>query len=164
MMLLKIFKKDLLRKKVITLVVFAFILLSALLVASGANMIVALGSALNTLFATAEVPHFVQMHVGDIDQATIDRWATADPRVQAQQTVAMITVDGSNLYLEESQTPEANSIMDISFVQQNTAFDFLLDLENEIVQLAPGEIGLPIYYAQERGAQVDEGAFQFGGK
>jgi len=152
----KIFKKDLLRKKVITLVVFAFILLSALLVASGANMIVELSSALNTLFATAEVPHFVQMHVGAIDQAAIDSWAAADGRVQAQQTVEMITVDGSNLYLGESQVPEANSIMDISFVQQNAAFDFLLDLDNQIIQLLPGEIGVPIYYAQEHNVKIGD--------
>ena len=150
MMLWKIFKKDLLRKKVITLVVFAFILLSALLVASGANMIVELSSALNALFATAEVPHFVQMHVGEVDRAAIDRWAAADSRVQAQQTVEMITVDGSNLYLGDNQVPDENSIMDISFVQQNAAFDFLLDLENRVIQLSPGEIGIPIYYAQER--------------
>ena len=156
MLRMKMFRKDLLRKKVITLVVFAFILLSALLVTSGANMIMALSSALNELFAAAEVPHFVQMHVGDIDQAAIDRWAAADPRVQDQQTVAMLTVDGSNLFLGENQTPEANSIMDISFVQQNLSFDFLLDLDNQVIQLAPGEIGVPIYYAQERGVQIGD--------
>ncbi len=150
MMLWKIFKRDLLRKKVITLVVFAFILLSTLLVASGTNMIVELSSALNALFATAEAPHFVQMHVGEVDQAAIDRWAAADARVEAQQTMEMITVDGSNLFLGKNQVPEENSIMDISFVQQNESFDFLLDLENQVIQLSPGEIGLPIYYAQER--------------
>lgn len=150
MLLWEIFKKDLLRKKVITLVVFAFILLSTLLVASGINMILELSSALNALFAAAEVPHFVQMHVGEIDQGKIDRWAVGDGRIQAQQTVAMITVDGSNLYLGDSQVPEENSIMDISFVQQNESFDFLLDLDNQIIQLSTGEIGLPIYYAQER--------------
>lgn len=153
---LKILKRDFLRKKVITLVVFAFILLSALLVASGANLILEISNSLNALFATAEVPHFMQMHVGDIDQAAIDSWTAADGRISAQQTVLMITVDGTNLYLGDSQTPEENSIMDISFVKQNASFDYLLDLENQIVQLSPGEIGIPVYYAQERNLKLGD--------
>ena len=39
MMVAKILRKDFLRKKIITIVVFAFILLSAFLVASGSNLI-----------------------------------------------------------------------------------------------------------------------------
>jgi putative ABC transport system permease protein len=148
LMIVKILRKDFLRKKTITTVVFAFILLSALLVASGSNLIVELSNSLDSLFEKSNAPHFVQMHSGPLDQAAIDRWAAADPRVEAQQTVEMITIDGSSLYLGESATAEENSIMDISFVKQNTSFDFLLDLENQIIQLAPGQIAVPIYYMQ----------------
>ena len=63
MILMKILKRDVLRKKVITLVVFAFILVSSLLVASGANLILEISNSLNALFATAQVPDFMQMHV-----------------------------------------------------------------------------------------------------
>lgn len=156
MIVLKILKKDFLRKKIITIVVFAFILLSALLVASGANLIVEISNSLNSLFAKAEVPHFVQMHAGALDQAEIDRWAAADGRVEAQQTVEMITIDGTNLFLGGSQTPEENSIMDISFVKQNASFDFLLDKENQIIRLSPGQIGVPIYYGQERDVKMGD--------
>lgn len=144
----KILKKDFLRKKSVTLVVFAFMLLAAWLAAGGANLIAELSSALNALFAAAHAPHFVQMHAGDIEQRAIDRWAAANELVQAQQTVEMLTVDGSGLYLGASQTAEENSIMDISIVRQNKDFDFLLDLDNRIIQLAPGEIAVPIYYRQ----------------
>jgi putative ABC transport system permease protein len=147
-LLLRIVRKDFLRKKIITAVVFAFILLSALLVASGSNLIVELSSSLNALFETAKAPHFVQMHVGPLDQDEIDRWAAADDRVLAQQTVEMITIDGSDLYLGESQSPEENSIMDISFVKQNASFDFLLDLDNRVIELNRGEVAVPVYYMQ----------------
>ncbi len=148
MIVARILKKDFLRKKTVTIVVFAFILLSALLVASGSNLIVELSNSLNALFARANAPHFVQMHAGEIDQAAIDRWTAANSLVQAQQTVEMITIDGSNLYLGADQVAEENSIMDISFVVQNANFDFLLDLENQIIQVSPGEIAVPIYYMQ----------------
>ena len=160
----RILKKDFLRKKLITIEVFAFIFLSALLVASGTNLIVELSNSLNVLFSRANTPHFVQMHAGPLDRAEIDSWAAANALVADHQTVEMITVDGSNLYLGESQNPEENSIMDISFVIQNEGFDFLLDLDNEIIQLSPGEIAVPVYYSQQQdlaigdAVRVDTGA------
>jgi len=76
--------------------------------------------------------------------------------VRDQQTVQMITVDGSILYLGDSQTAEENSIMDISFVAQNEKFDFLLDLNNNIIQVSPGEIAVPVYYSQQHGLEIGD--------
>jgi putative ABC transport system permease protein len=152
----RMLRKDFLRKKLITVVVFAFIFVSALLVASGTNLIIELSNSLNVLFTRANTPHFVQMHAGPLDQAEIDSWAAANDMVTDQQTAEMITMDGSNLYLGESQSPEVNSIMDISFVTQNEGFDFLLDLDNEIIQLSPGEIAVPVYYSQERDLEIGD--------
>ena len=152
----RMLRKDFLRKKLITIAVFAFIFLSALMVASGTNLIIELSNSLNVLFTRANTPHFVQMHAGPLNQAKIDSWAAANELVTDQQTVEMITMDGSNLYLGESQNPEENSIMDISFVTQNEGFDFLLDLDNNIIQLSPGEIAVPVYYIQERGLAVGD--------
>ena len=156
MLVAKILKKDFLRKKSITIVVFAFMFLSAWLVAGGSNLIVELSSALNSLFVTARVPHFMQMHAGEIDQAEIDRWTAANNLVAAQQTAEMITIDGSSIYLGDSSTAEENSIMDISFVQQNNDFDFLLDLDNRIIQVAQGEIAVPIYFMQEKQLKIGD--------
>lgn len=156
MIVTKILRKDFQRKKIITIVVFAFILLSALLVASGANLIMDLSSALNALIAKSKAPHFVQMHAGEIDQAEIDRWAARNSLVKEQQTVEMITVDGSTLYVGDSETAEENSIMDISFVTQNRSFDFLLDLEDRVIHLSPGEVAVPIYYMQRDNLKVGD--------
>ncbi len=156
MIIRRMLRKDFLRKKLITIVVFAFIFLSALLVASGTNLIIELGNSLNALFTKANTPHFVQMHAGPLDQAEIDSWAAANELVTDQQTVEMISMDGSNLYLGENQKPEENSIMDISFVTQNKGFDFLLDLDNEIIQLSPGEIAVPVYYSQQQDLAIGD--------
>jgi putative ABC transport system permease protein len=152
----RMLRKDFLRKKLIAIVVFAFIFLSALLVASGMNLIIELSDSLNVLFTKANTPHFVQMHAGPLDQAEIDSWAAANDMVTDQQTVEMITMHGSNLHLGESQKSEENSIMDISFVTQNEGFDFLLDLDNDIIQLSPGEIAVPVYYSQQRDLAIGD--------
>jgi len=146
MIVKKILREDFLGKKVISIVVFAFILLSSLLVASGSSLIMDLSSSLDALFKRAKVPHFVQMHAGNLDQEKIDHWTAENDLVKNQQTVEMITLDGSDLSLGENTAAEENSIMDISFVTQNTVFDFLLDLDDDLVQLSPGEAAVPIYY------------------
>ncbi|MGD1994193.1 MAG: FtsX-like permease family protein [Anaerolineae bacterium] len=156
MIVTKILRKDFQRKKIISIVVFTFILLSAVLVASGSNLIMDLSSSLSALFETSRAPHFVQMHAGDVDQAEIDRWAAANSLVKEQQTVEMVTVDGSTLYVGNSQTPEENGIMDISFVTQNSSFDFLLDLADQVIQVSPGEVAVPIYYMQRDNLQIGD--------
>lgn len=155
-MLIKILKKDFSRQKKVTVVLFIFILLSALLVASGSNMIMELTNSLNYLFTKSDAPHFVQMHAGEIDQTAIDRWTATNSLVERQQTVEMINIDGSNLYIGNSGSTEKNSVMDISFVTQNRQFDFLLDLENKVIQVSPGEIAVPIYYMQEKDLKVGD--------
>ena len=123
-MLFKILKKDLQNKKVISIVLFIFIMLSALTLSSSSVIIVQLMSSIDNLFANADVPHFVQMHKGDIDQSEIDAFTASQPAVTGQQTVKMLSIDGANLYIGDPNLSESNSVIDISFVKQNDAFDY----------------------------------------
>lgn len=154
-MLARILKKDFSKKKLIAIVLFIFMMLSALLVASGANMMVELTNALDYLFAKSDTPHFVQMHAGEVDKAAIARWSAANSLVSRQQTVEMINIDSSNIALG-NHAPELNSVMDNSFVKQNQHFDFLLDLNNEVIQVAQGEIAVPIHYMQQSNLKVGD--------
>jgi putative ABC transport system permease protein len=155
-MLVKILKKDFVKKKRITITLIAFILLSALLAASGSNMIVELFNSMNYLFEKSSAPHYSQMHAGEIDQAAIDRWSSNNSLVKEQQTVEMVNIDGSNIYIGSSTTTEKNSVMDLGFVKQNQKFDFLLDLNNEVIQVSKGEIAVPIYYMQQAGLKIGD--------
>jgi putative ABC transport system permease protein len=152
----KILQKDLLRQKLITIVVFGFIFLSAMLVSSGCNLILTLNNSLDALFEKADVPHYVQMHAGELDQAKVERWADDNSLVDRQQTVEMLTIDGASLYLGDSQESEADTVMDISFVVQNTGFDFLLNLDSEMIEVAPGEIAVPIYFMQDADLEIGD--------
>lgn len=155
-MIRKILQKDLQRKKLITLVVFSFIFLSAMLVASGCNLIFTLSNSLDALFDKSAVPHFMQMHSGTLEQGEIEQWANNNSLVDTQQTVEMLTIDGSSLYLDDTQTPETDTVMDISFVVQNTDFDFLLNLDNKVIEVAQGEIAVPIYFMQDAGLEIGD--------
>ncbi len=105
-MIMKMLKRDFLRKKVISVAVFTFIMLSAVLISSGTNMVIDLGNSLDYLIQEANAPHFVQYHSGDIDQEIIEDWSETNPLVKLQQTSEMINIEGSKIYLNNSNKSE----------------------------------------------------------
>lgn len=154
-MILKILKHDLAKKKIITFAVFIFIMLSALFIAGGSNMLITINDSVDNLFKKAEVPHFVQYHSGLIDPELIEDWGQKNQNVKRQQNSEMINIPGSEIFINSEQ-PENETVMDIGFVKQNQNFDFLLDLNNEIISVNQGEIAVPIYYMQRRDLSVGD--------
>jgi len=155
-MLLKMLKKDFLRKKIITVAVFIFIMLSATLIASGVNMFIELSNSLTHLFEKSNAPHFVQYHAGEFDQADIDEWALDNELIKSQQTAVSINIHESNIYFKDSPTPEEAGVMEMGFVKQNDSFDFMLDLQSQVIEVADGEIAVPIYYMQNKDMQIGD--------
>jgi len=155
-MLFKILKKDFLRKKLITITLFIFIMLATLLVASSTNMIIELYNSMNDLFAKSSAPHFVQMHAGEINQNDITDWTVNNSLVKSEQTVEMVNIDGTNVYLGNDQTTEKDSVMDNYFIKQNNLFDYLLDLESQVIKVSKGEIAVPIYYLQRDNMKIGD--------
>ena len=148
--------RDFVKNKMITVILFVFILLSSFLVASGSSMITELTHSLTYLFTQSNVPHVVQLHNGPIDESSIHRWASHNPLVQKKQIVEMLNIDGSHVYLGKTKITEKNSVMNLRFVTQNPSFDFLLDLKGEIIHLSRGEIAVPIYYMQKNNLKIGD--------
>ncbi|WP_026671778.1 ABC transporter permease [Alkalihalobacterium bogoriense] len=155
-MLQKLIKKDITQNKVIHISLFTFILLSAILMSSGVGIVLNVSQSNEQLVTKAKAPDFVQMHVGEVNQAMIDEWSIANPLVQEQQTVEMVNINGSALFLGNSHTPESNSVMDVSIVKQNQDFDFLVNVDNEMVEIEKGEIGVPIFYKEKNQVQIGD--------
>lgn len=145
-MLLRMLSNDIRRNKVVTTTLFLFILLSALLLSGAVHIIHELFGAMNSLFEDSQVPHFVQMHSGDLVQEDIDTFTQHNTGITAQQTHEMLNIPSSCVFFGDSETSEAASVVDISFVTQNNSFDFLLDLNGNKLKMKDGEVAVPIYY------------------
>lgn len=148
-MIFRLIKKDFKKNKVITLTLFMFILLSAMLVSSALMIVTELNGSLTHLFEKTNVPSYVQMYKGNLSQKNIDTFSRKNDLVKAQQTVTMLGISGENLFLQSKDKSEVDSIIENSFVKQNALFDFLLDTKNEVAQVADGEIGVPVYHQQQ---------------
>lgn len=152
-------KNDLQKNKGINGTLFLFIFLSALLMMSGALIINLLIGAIDEMNEVALPPHYLQMHVGEFDEQEVQTYAEQMGLVEHTQFQYMFNLDGASISFERgdhSKGSFSNSVLDNYFVTQNPKFDRLVNLDNQVVQVEPGEIGLPLYYAKRYDLDVGD--------
>lgn len=155
-MLKRILLKDLTRNKVITITLFIFILLASMLVSSATSIIIELTDSMTSLFQKSHAPHYVQMYSGKLNQEKIDKFSAKTPYVKNQQTTELLNINGANIFLGNRGENQANSVLENSFTKQNDKFDFLLDMDNQIMQIQDGEIGVPVYYMKQCNLKIGD--------
>ncbi|MEU3308271.1 ABC transporter permease [Nocardiopsis sp. NPDC006832] len=139
---------DLTGNKGVHLALLVVLTLSAFLMATGAMVMERMLGSVDELFEQARPPHFLQMHVGDIDTDALERFADRHPEIEAWHVVEAIGLDGAALSWERSHTGESgdlsDSLIDQLFTTQNEEFDLLLDETGAAPHPSPGEIHLPV--------------------
>jgi putative ABC transport system permease protein len=153
-LLFELIRKDIMRNKVVTIVLVLFLVLSSLLLASGLQVTGTMISSLNGLDRLAQPPDYLQMHKGEFDEGGLNQFIAAHPEIQKSQVIKARNIGNINL-VYRGETLE-KFLMDNGFIAQNVAFDYLLDTENKIATVQDGEIGVPVYYAEELGIEIGE--------
>ena len=127
-------------------VLFVFMCLSVTIAASVVLMLSQLFSSLTSMYETAKPPHFLQMHMGTVEQTDIDEFNESFPGVTYWQTTAMIDLYGEDIIVsgEDKYYTLSDCRLDISFVKQNSGYDVLLDEKRMPLNLMAGEIGVPM--------------------
>ena len=72
-----------------------------------------------------------------------------------QETMILLNIDGSHIHFGQNETM-AGTVQDISFVVQNEKFDFILDLNNEKLDVKEGDVAVPIYFMKQYDLQIGE--------
>lgn len=155
-MFFKIIKNDFRRKKVVTITVFVFITLAVILGASSTNIIANLIQSMSYLQESAVPADIAQMHIGEIDQSAIDKFTEKQrDNIALQETMALLNFEGANVQYGNNKSL-AGTIQDISFVFQNKKFDFILNLDNEKLDVKEGEVAVPSYFMKECNLKIGE--------
>jgi len=147
---------DLVRNKGVNAALLVVLVLSALLMATGAMVIERLAGSINQLSEQGRPPDFLQMHKGDFDRAALDRFATEhDDEIDAWLVEEMLGFDSASLAWQRPGTGEhgdlSSSRIDNLFVAQNEEFDLLVDETGSAVEPAVGEVYVPVLYEQRYG-------------
>ncbi|MDX9952794.1 MAG: ABC transporter permease [Anaerolineae bacterium] len=159
MLYYRIIRNDILRSKAITLTTMLFVVAAAMLVALAAILVINLAGAIDALMTQAQTPHFTQMHAGDLDTARLAAFAGQNEHIADFQAVEFLNLDGAQFVFAEPASAGrslADSVQDNGLAVQGEKFDFLLDLDGNIIQAADGEIYVPITYMQSGIAQIGE--------
>ncbi len=147
-------RNDVLRSKAITLTTMGFVAAAAMLVALAAILVVNLAGAIDTLMAQAKTPHFMQMHAGDLDRVRLAAFAEQQEAVAEFQAVEFLNVDSALIVFAGGSL--AGSVQDNGFSVQSEQFDYLLDMDGNIIQVADGEVYVPLAYVQDGAARVGD--------
>lgn len=150
----RIIRNDLFKNKAITLTTMIFVAAAAMLVSLAAILVVNLTGALNTLMIQAKTPHFMQMHSGEIDSARLSAFAEQHHNVDDVQVMEFLNMDGARIRLGEHSL--ANSVQDNGFSMQSQKFDYLLDLDGNIIKPAIGELYVPVSYMRDGTTKVGD--------
>lgn len=151
---------DVLKSKAITFTTTLFVAAAAMLVALAATLAVNLLGAIDTLMAQAKTPHFMQMHSGQLDTTQLTAFAQHNENVADFQVLEFLNLDGAQFVFENGTL--AGSVQDNGFTVQSERFDFLLDLNGNVINVSDGEIYVPISYTQDGTARVGEKVEVFG--
>jgi putative ABC transport system permease protein len=147
-------RADLRRTRTTTIVLAGLISLAALLAATGGSVLAQLTGAIGDLFATARTPDVVQMHTGALDIEAVEAWAADRPDLADWQVSETLPIPTDLLFL--GGEPQSGSVLQPALVTQNETFDLLLGLEDQVLDVGPGEIALPLYYRQTQGAEIGD--------
>jgi len=155
-MFYRIIRTDIIKSKAISLTTMIFVAASAMLVSLVAILAVNLSGALDTLMTQAKASHFMQMHAGDIDTARLKAFAEQNDNIDEFQVAEFLNIDGAHIIIGDRSL--ANSVQDNGLSVQNEKFDYLLDLDGNVINVSDGEIYVPISYMKDNTAKIGDQA------
>lgn len=157
----RIIRNDIVKSKAITLTTMLFAAAAAMLVSLAAILAVNLSGALDTLMTQAKTPHFMQMHSGELDTVRLKAFAEQNHNIEEFQALEFLNMDGARIIFENRSL--ATSVQDNGLSIQSEKFDYLLDLDGNVINVSDGEVYVPISYIKDDIAKVGDKAL-IGGK
>lgn len=152
----RIIRNDIIKSKAITLTTMIFVAAAAMLVTLAAVLIVNLSGSIDTLMTQAKTPHFMQMHSGVIDTARLTSFAEQNSNVEEFQVLEFLNVDGARIVINGNSL--ADNVQDNGLCTQSEKFDYLLDLDGNVINVSDGELYVPICYMKDGTAKVGDKA------
>ena len=143
---IKLLMNDFRKRAWKNIVLFVFMCLSVTIAASVVLLLCQLFSSITSMYETSRPPHFLQMHMGTIEQADIDVFNESFEGVTYWQTTSMIDLYGDDIFVagDGKFYTLSDCRLDISLVKQNKEYDVLLDEKRVPLNLKAGEIGVPM--------------------
>ena len=160
-MLKRLMINDIKANKIASAATGIFMAVSAMLLSLTVLLSGDLLGSIDHLMELAHTPDFVQMHMGEIDQESLDRFAKEQTAVEAYQLSTFLNLENAILSLGEASL--SGNSQDNGLCVQNGEFDLLLDTDNEVIQPERGDVYVPSCYRNEYDVKIGD-SMQIGAK
>ena len=155
-MYFRIIRNDLNNGKFIYFIITLFVAAAAMLVSLAAILVMNLTGSIDTLMTNAETPHFMQMHSGTINTERLEDFAERNDNVEKFQIIEFLNIDGAQIVIGNNSL--AGTVQDNGFSTQSGSFDYLLDLNGNVIDVSNGELYVPICYMKDKTAKIGDRA------
>lgn len=153
-MIKKYYVNDLKQNKMTVLSIMVFIMMSTLLLTSALLLFTHLSRAVDQLMTSAEAPHFMQMHKGEIDKEILTQFCEENPEIKDYQITSFVNIPNEIILVNGNSF--IKSVQDIGLVKQSADFDYLLNDKMGIIKPTDGEIYVPYYYIKNRQIMIGD--------
>lgn len=146
-MYFRIIRNDVLQSKLITATTTIFITVAAVLITLATVLGVNLSGSIDNLLEQTKSPHYMQMHGGELNKERMQEFAENNQYVDQYQISEFLNIEGGKI--QAGEYTFADNVQDNGIAVQNKDFDFMLDLENQPIEVNKGEVYAPIAYVKE---------------
>lgn len=150
----KLIWNDIRQNKLLSFVTTIFMAVSAMLLALTVLLFTNLLGAIDDLMAKAQTPDFLQMHTGELAPEELRQFVTEQGEVKEWQIGRFLNLENSSVSLGDKSL--ADSTQDNGLCVQGEKFDYLLDMENKMPEVKPGEVYVPVCYRTLYGLSVGD--------
>lgn len=151
-MYLKLLQNDFRKRPWNNAILLLFMCLSAAIAVTVTLMLTQLFTSISSMYETANPPHFLQMHKGELSQADLDDFNSSYDGIVYWQTVSLINLYGDEIVVSKKNGDQftlSDCRLDISFMRQNEKYDVLLDSGRNKLEVGTGEIAVPVILLDE---------------
>ena len=153
-MIRRLMLNDFKENKLITISTSAFMAVTAMLLGLSILLFARLYSSIDSLMTKSETPSFLQMHTGELDEARLNSFAENRNDVDKMQVSTFLNLQNSQISIG-GKSFEGN-MQDNGLCCQSESFDYLLDAENEVIQVDSGEVYVPVCYKKEYDIRIGD--------
>lgn len=140
----KLIFSDIKNNKVQSTVTAFFFGISVFVISLTVLLFTSLLGSINNLTKCAQIPDYLQMHSGNLDEEAIKSFAESSDDVADYQILRFLNLDNAVLSLAGKSMSE--NTQDNGLQIQSDRFDYLINMNNEIATVKKGEVYVPVCY------------------
>jgi len=156
----KILKKDIIRKKAMNIILFLFMIISSMLIASSVNMLYTTTTALENFKKVSNTADYMLITYSDPvkgqeNDRKLEEWAKSSDKVKSINYDDFLMVTADNITIPSQYGELKDSSMLVLAIMPKE-YNLIFNQKDEAFKLEAGEVALPIIIKEKTGIQLDD--------